>query len=157
MLREVAAHELGLGEGRLRQVDLFRPIRGVRQAGSDRDKGALAWLAAATELVLPVGSALSHLTAARLLGLPVPSRWMPPDPLDVMNLAAAPKIRRAGCEGHPGLESRRVIQRNGLPVVSPQDTRCDLAATAPGSLNLDLDDFIVPGDAVVHHRRGISQ
>ena len=80
MLREVAAHELGLGEGRLRQVDLFRPIRGVRQAGSDRDKGALAWLAAATELVLP-----------------------------------------------------------------------------PGSLNPDLDDFIVLGDAVVHHRRGISQ
>jgi hypothetical protein len=36
-------------------------------------------------------------------------------------------------------------------VVSPEDTWCDLASTG----SLDLDELIVLGDAVVHHRRGI--
>jgi len=68
-----------------------------------------------------------------------------------MNVTTAPKIRRAGCAGHRGLESRRTVQRNGLRVVSPQDTWCDLAGTEA----LDLDELIVLGDAVVHYRRGI--
>ena len=142
-------HELGLGEGRLRDSDLSRPTYGVRQLGPAED---LAALVEATKLVLPVGIAFSHLTAARILGLPVRHRWAPTEPLDVMNVTAAPKIRRAGCEGHRGLESRRVVQRGGLRVASPEDTWCDLAATG----TLDLDDLIVLGDAVVHHRRGIQ-
>ena len=145
------AHELGLGEGRLRHRDLSRPTHGVRQAGTDPNGTKLIQLAEAASLVLPIGSAFSHLTAARTLGLPVPHRWTPTEPLDVMNVTAAPMIRRAGCEGHRGLESRRVVLRNGLRVVSPEDTWCDLASTG----TLDLDEIIVLGDAVVHHRRGI--
>ena len=102
--------------------------------------------------MLPVGSAFSHLTAARMLGLPVPSRWEPTEPLHVMTVTAAPLIRRAGCGGHRGLESRRVVRRKGLRVVSPEDTWCDLAATRC----LDPDELIVLGDEVVHYRRGIS-
>ena len=109
-------------------------------------------MAQATQLVLPAGSAFSHLTAARLLGLPVPRRWTPTEPLDVMHVTSAPKIRRAGCDGHRGLEARRVVARKGLPVVSPEDTWCDLAASGA----LDLDDLIVLGDAVIHYQRGIS-
>lgn len=146
------AHELGIGEGRLRHSDLSRPARGVRQAGTDQHRTDLAELAEATRLVLPVGSAFSHLTAARTLGLPVPSRWEPTEPLHVMTVTAAPLIRRAGCEGHRGLESRRVVRRKGLRVVSPEDTWCDLAATGC----LDLDELNVLGDDVVHYRRGIS-
>ena len=142
------AHALGLGEGRLRNGDLSRPAYGVRRPGPP---GELAQLVEATSLVLPIGGAFSHLTAARLLGLPVPGRWAPSEPLDVMNVSAAPKIRRTGCEGHRGLESRRIVKRNGLRVVSAQDTWCDLAATG----TLDLDELIVLGDAVVHYRRGI--
>jgi len=142
------AHELGLAEGRLRQADLSLPAYGVRRLGPTE---GLLPLAEATRLVLPVGSAFSHFTAARLLGLPLPGRWAPTEPLDVMNLTAAPKIRRAGCTGHRGLESRRVVQRKGLPVVSPEDTWCDLAATQ----GLDLDELIVLGDEVVHYLRGI--
>ncbi len=142
---------MGLGEGRLRHRDLSRPTHGVRQAGTDPQKTELLQVAEAASLVLPSGSAFSHLTAARTLGLPVPKRWAPAEPLDVMNVSAAPKIRRAGCEGHRGLESRRVVQRNGLRVVSPEDTWCDLASTG----TLDLDELIVLGDAVVHHQRGI--
>jgi len=123
----------------------------VRQAGTDPRTTDLAHLAAATSLVLPIGSAYSHLTAARLLGLPVPRRWAPTEPLDVMNITAAAKIRRAACVGHRGLESRQTLQRNGLRIVSPADTWCDLAATGA----MDLDELIVVGDAVVHYRRGI--
>ena len=142
------AHVLGLSRGRLRHRDLFRPAHGVRRLGSTQ---GLAQLTEATRLVLPLGSAFSHLTAARLLGLPAPGRWAPAEPLDVMNVTAAAKIRRVGCHGHRGLESRRVVQRKDLRVVSPEDTWCDLAAT--GTLN--LDELIVLGDAVVHYRRGI--
>ena len=143
------AYALGLGEGRLRDADLSRSTHGVRRFG---ETASLVQLAEATRLVLPVGSAFSHLTAARLLGLPMPRRWTITEPLDVMNVTAAAKIRRAGCTGHRGLESRRVITRKNMSVVSQEDTWCDLAAAAV----LDLDELIVVGDEVVHHRRGIS-
>ena len=143
---------MGLGEGRLRHPDLSRPTHGVRQAGTDPQRAELTQQAEAASLVLPIGSAFSHLTAARTLGLPVPQRWAPTELLDVMNLTGAPLIRRAGCKGHRGLESRRVVRRNGLLVVSPEDTWCDLASTE----TLDLDELIVLGDAVVHHLRGIQ-
>ena len=142
------AHALGLGEGRLRHQELSRPAHGVRRMGSIED---LTQRALATILVLPASSALSHVTAARILGLPLPRRWTPTEPLHVMNVTAAARTRRAGCEGHRGLESRRVMQRNGVRVVSPEDTWCDLAASGA----LDLDELIVLGDAVVHYQRGI--
>lgn len=142
------AHELGLGEGRLRGADLSRPTHGVRRLG---DPEGLIEVAEATRLVLPVGGAFSHTTAARLLGLPLPRRWGRAEPLDVMTVTTAPKIRRAGCVGHRGLESRHVITRKGIPIVSPEDTWCDLAA----SQTLSLDELIVLGDEVVHFRRGV--
>ena len=98
----VEAHALGLADGRLRQRDLLRAAYGVRRLGPAED---LAQLAQATRLVLPVGIAFSHLTAARTLGLPVPKRWAPIEPLDVMNVTSAPKIRRA----------RLLFLRGGLP------------------------------------------
>ena len=143
------AHHLGLREGFLRHAELSRPTYGVRRRGPIE---TLAQMAAATSLVLPAGSAFSHITAARLLRLLVLHRWVTAEPLDVMFLTAAPKVRRAGCQGHRGLETRLVVQRDGLRVVSPQDTWCDLASTG----SLDLDELIVLGDAVVHWRRGIA-
>ncbi len=143
------AHALGLTEGRLRCDDLTRPSYGVRRLGPTE---GIAQLAEATSLVLPVGSAFSHVTAARTLGLPVSHRWAPTEPLHVMSVTTAPVVRRVGCKGHRGLESRRVVQRKGLRVVSAEDTWCDLAATG----SLDLDELIVLGDEVVHHRRGVS-
>ena len=145
------AQALGMSEQRLRHRGLSCPAYGVRQVGTDPRGTDLAQRAEATNLVLPLGSAFSHLTASRLFGLPAPGRWAPAEPLDVMNITAAAKIRRAGCSGHRGRESRRVVQRNGLRVVSPEDTWCDLAATG----TLDLDELIVVGDAVIHYRRGI--
>jgi hypothetical protein len=113
---------------------------------------SLSQLAEALKLALPDGTAFSHITAARLLGLPVPRRRTANEPLHVMNITTAPKVRRAGCVGHRGLESRHVVTRRNLRVVSPEDTWCDLAAVAA----LNLDDLIVLGDEIIHYRRGIS-
>lgn len=143
------AYRLGVGEGRLRNVELSRPTHGVRRLGECAD---LAQLAEAVRLVLPAGSAFSHHTAARLLGLPLPRRWAPTEPLDVMTKTTEPWIRRLGCQGHHGLESRHVEARRGIRVVSREDTWCDLAAAGA----LDLDELIVAGDEVVHFRRGTS-
>ncbi|MEO6143058.1 MAG: hypothetical protein ABIP19_03690 [Dermatophilaceae bacterium] len=145
------ARALGVSEQRLRHRGLSRPAYGVRDARTDLRGTDLARRAEATKLVLPAGSAFSHLTAARLLGLPLPRRWAPAELLDVMNVTNAAKIRRAGCSGHRGLESRRTVLRKGIRIVSPEDTWCDLG----GSGAVDLDELIVLGDAVVHYQRGI--
>jgi hypothetical protein len=65
----------------MRSSERSRPAYGVRRLGPVQ---GLAQLAEATSLVLPPLSAFSHLTAARLLGLPLPHRWAPAEPLDVM-------------------------------------------------------------------------
>lgn len=140
------ARELGVGRGRLRHPALARPAYGVRRVGEPE---TLEDLARATALALPPGSAFSHLTAARLLGLPLPRRWSPSEPLHVMRTTSEGVVRRQGCRGHRGLESREVVARRGLAVVGAADTWCDLAGT------LGLDDLVVAGDAVVHHARGI--
>jgi len=142
------AYLLGVGEGRLRNLELSRPSHGLRRLGECEN---LAQLAEATRLVLPPGSAFSHHTAARLLRLPLPRRWSPAEPLDVMTSTAEPWIRRRGCRGHHGLESRHVKALSGIRAVSREDTWCDLAAAQA----LDLDELIVMGDEVVHFRRGI--
>jgi hypothetical protein len=69
-----------------------------------------------------------------------------------MTRTTEPWIRRLGCQGHHGLESRHVVERRSIRVVSREDTWCDLAAARA----LDLDELIVLGDEVVHFRRGIS-
>ena len=99
----------------------------------------------------PACSAHASRACARRGGLPQRSHWATTEPLDVRGGTTAARVRRAGCSGHRGLESRRVMQRNGLRVVSPEDTWCDLAAL--GELN--LDELIVLGDAVVHYQHGI--
>lgn len=99
------------------------------------------------ELARTVGVALegtfafSHLTAARLWRLPLPSDWRLDEPLHVMRDGTP--LRRAGVIGHRGLSRRRHETLRGLPVTSPVDTWADLAAV-PG---LTVDDLVIAGDA----------
>jgi hypothetical protein len=86
------------------------------------------------------------LTAARLLGLPVPGPWQVGEPLHVIRPTGGSAIRRPGVIGHRGLESRTIERTSGgLPVTSAPDTWADLA------IRLPLDWLIVVGDAVVAH------
>lgn len=137
----------GLGEGRMYGPDLSRPTHGVR---ATREPSTLRDLAAATALALPDDSAFSHRTAARLWGLPLreAAPQAPAGPLDVMRPSSSARIRRAGCHGRRGLESREVQVHRGVRVTGLADTWCDLGEV------LDLDDLVVVGDAVTKRLQG---
>jgi hypothetical protein len=143
------AHARGRGvtPKRLRGRDLLAPTRGVRQGGGGAVE--LSTHARAFALALPPDGAFSHLTAARLLGLPTPTPWPGRDePLDVMRAKGRPRVSRAGCVAHRGLETRRVTEVDGLRVVSALDTWGDLAGIwAP-------DHLLAAADVLV--RRGLS-
>jgi len=104
--------------------------------------------AAVFALALPRDAAFSHVTAARLWSLPLPGHLESEGrDLDVMRPTARGLVRRAGCHGHRGLESRSVECVDGLAVTSMVDTWADLAALGPEAPG--VDDLVVCGDAVL--------
>lgn len=138
------ARDRGVPHGTVRSPGLLRPTRGARLApetATEQDGPALR--ARAFVEVLPGDLALSHLTAARLLGLPVPRPWRAEEPLDVMRPSGAPPVIRRGCRSHRGLERRAVRRSSGLLVTAGPDTFADLAAS------LHLDDLVAVGDALL--------
>lgn len=141
------ARDLGLPRGRLRRGDLVQPTRGVRRAPVE----ALTIERHASDLALalPPDTAFSHLTAARLLGLPAPSPWPGAlEPLDVMRASTLNRIERSGCRHHRGLESRETVIVSGLPAVAPLDTWADLCGV------WSVEDLVVAADALL--ARGVA-
>ncbi|MBM6403013.1 hypothetical protein JQN72_01960 [Phycicoccus sp. CSK15P-2] len=138
------ARELGLRQCDLRALGLHRPTHAVRaaQAPSTVLERARAWAAA-----LPADAAFSHVTAAQLLGLPLPGDLEGSVVLDVMRPSDSVASRRRGCRGHRGLESREVVTRHGLRVVAGPDTWCDLAGLKEHALS--VHDLVVVGGAVL--------
>lgn len=118
------------------------PTRGVR---SDRPLESVPQQASAFSRVMPAECAFSHGTAADLLSIPVPRRIQQRPELDVMRPTGSPPLERQGVRAHSGLEHRTVIEHDGLPLTSPADTWCDLAAPW---LGLTVDELIIAGDAV---------
>jgi hypothetical protein len=123
---------------RLDGPDLLRPAWGLRCSTLPTDVDGFCRLMAR---VLPEPFAFSHLTAARLWRLPLPSDWRPDEPLHVMRDGTP--VRRAGVVGHRGMQAREREELRGLPVTSPVDTWADLAVV-PG---LGVVDLVVAGDA----------
>lgn len=150
--------EQGLTIGRMRSRDLDAPFHGVRMpptaSGVAAPVGAALGAAAAAIAYthrcrayatrMREGHFFSHHTAARLLGLPVPGNDRVDAIVHVSVFAPSRAPRVAGVMGHtssPG--TARLGSIGGLPVTSPIDTWCQLAAV------LQLDDLIVLGDALV--------
>jgi hypothetical protein len=130
----------------LRAGDLARPYPGVRlHQGADTTVPALS--AAFHERMLP-GQFFSHATAARLHGLPLPSRFDRDAPIHVSAIAPAQCPRLAGVLGHRlKAGSVTVVHREGLPLAGAVDTWCQLAAS------LRLDELIMVGDALVRRQQ----
>lgn len=98
-------------------------------------------------LALPDDVAFSHVTAARLWGLPLPVWAQDAGTLDVMR-HAPPAIERASCRGHRGLERRTVRTTSGVRVTGLIDTWVDLAeVTQPQQLS--VEDLVVVADEVL--------
>ncbi len=141
----------GLGRGRLSRADLGRPLRGVRvviPGQSDATPGLVGEIPLPTRctaalLLLPEGSFLSHLTAARVWPLQLP-RPVPGEPVHVTVPRAVRQPRRAGLAGHHLTDPHaRVVLRGGLAVVDPATLFCQLAS------HLALADLVAVGDALV--------
>ncbi len=143
----------------------MHPTRGVHALTAP---GTVVERATAYSVGMPRDRAFSHLTAARLWGLPLPTALEQQAAADEASLhVIAPTVdgmaKRAGVVGHRGLEVRAVASPPGtrLRVVDVADTWCDLGELPRGSLT--ICDLVVAGDAAVAlldaragHRVGVA-
>ena len=132
------ARAAGVSVKRTRATDLEIPFRGVRVlVAAEREKSSLAQAYAAR---MPAGHFFSHVTAAQLLGIPLPQAASQDSRLHVGVVAPERAPRMKGVVGHTFSVRPDMSHVDGLAVTSPVTTWCDLAST------LGLDDLIAAGD-----------
>jgi len=134
----------GVTRGRTRSKDLIAPFRGVR-APREQLGDALS-ARRAMGLLLGPQEALSHLTAARHLGMRTPQGHAVAGPVHVTTYGGRP-VRRAGVVAHRGHATCARVEVDGVRLSHPTETWLHLAAS------LDLDDLVVMGDGLVRRRR----
>lgn len=118
----------GLSTKRMRGPDLRAPTSGVRVCAVT--PVSIVEHARCHALVLPRDVVFSHLTAARLHGLPTPTIWPgSSELLDVMRDTTRHPIERRGCRHHQGLQLRATEQVSGVMATSALDTWADVAAS----------------------------
>jgi hypothetical protein len=136
-----AGHVAGLGRERLRGADLVTPYSGVRLASVvDLDFTSRC---AALDLRLQSSTGFSHLTAARLWGVPLAEPFSPAEPLHVTTVLPATRPRLRGVCGHTAAVGTTFCSRTGLRVTDPATTWLALASV------LSLDELVVAGDHFV--------
>ncbi|MFF1879563.1 hypothetical protein [Leifsonia sp. NPDC058230] len=134
----------GVEPSRLRRKDLAVPFRGARIPATAEDADDFALRCRALVARRP-DAALSHTTAARMHGLPVPWRIR-----DELHLTVAPPGRPpriAGVHSHRSLLGPRDLTRvGGMLMTAAARTWADLSHT------LSLRELVALGDAIVHWR-----
>ena len=147
------ARARGVSPARLRARDLWTPTAGVRTAeipATHLDRVRAFAVAA------PGDFAFSHVTAAQLLGMPLPYAVEEDCGIHIVTRTSANRIRRREVVGHRGLETRDVVLVHGLPVVAPADTWADLGEYIALGRPVGLDDAIVAGDAAANLCGGVE-
>lgn len=135
------ALELGATAGRMRRGDLERPFHGIRS----RTRGTPPDLVAAYLTRLPDDGFFSHLTAARLWGLPLPPLTDPR--LHVSYPHGHRPARGRGVVGHHlVIRDAELTVLRGVQVTTPERTWCDLAGV------LGFEALIAAGDRALWHR-----
>ncbi len=118
------------------------PTRGVRVEGDD-------WweLLRAYALVLPGLTAFSHVTAASILGLPLPKEHQQARTLHVTTDIDGRAGQREGLKWHHRrLDAAQVIARSGVLITRPLRTWRDLAGI------LTVDELVVVADELLQRR-----
>jgi very-short-patch-repair endonuclease len=140
-----SARAAGVGEGRLRGPDLGRPFYGVRQPNpSVVDVERLCRAFAAR---MPAGCFFNALTAAQLLGIPLPYRAQDGALIHVAVVSPRRGLAARGVVGHKvQLMGGDIWTRGGLRISAPERTWCEL-----GSL-LTLPELVAAGDFLIHWR-----
>lgn len=141
----------GVSPHRLRGSELHSPFRGARvrvPATCEPPLAVLLRLCAAYATVAPPGYRFSHVTAARLLLIPLPARLERRRELDVAVTKGRPVPRGAAVIGHrlTHLGERRAL---GHPIVSPELVWIQLATL------LKFDDLIAAGDHLVQRKGAV--
>jgi hypothetical protein len=133
---------IGASMSRLRGDDLDAPYWGVRAvAGSTTDEAgkAIAFLSRATRQAV-----VSHVSAAKLWGMPLPSRCER-DPR--LHVSVPPDIRAPKARGvaghHVALHPMDVVVRSGIRVTSQARTLCDLSGYLQEEDLLAIADYIL--------------
>ena len=139
------ARELGVPVKRLRALDLVAPFRAVRS-------GELNWedvdqVCRTYSVCLAPNQLFSHVTAARLYGIPLPYRLEQRREIDIW--APDFQVRAVGVIGHRSTPLERKFVR-GLPVVSPARAWIQL-----GPL-LDHVSLVAAGDDLVRRKQPLS-
>jgi hypothetical protein len=141
-----AALELGVGESRLRSRDLESPFWGVRAPHgytSDLPGRALAYLSRG-----PATTVVSHVSAAKLWGIPIPGRS---DRDERLHVSVPPDMRAPRGRGvvghHVRLHPLDVASHHGIRVTSQARTLCDLASV------IDREDLLAAADYLRWRRR----
>ncbi|PZU48276.1 MAG: hypothetical protein DI566_03290 [Microbacterium sp.] len=126
------AIDFGVPRRRLAASDLTHPHRGVyAPAGADDQL-------AACESALPLlgeDRRFSHLTAARLWGMPLPFEWRSGEPLHVLTLPGAEPLRRSGIVGWESADRPGGALVGPFPVVAAADVWAQLSV--PGATGRD--------------------
>lgn len=119
------AAAVGVGEQVLRGRRFVTPFRGVRLPAEMAHRLDMRCLAAS--LVVPPEAAISHETALQIWQLPTPIGWQPSDlHVTVPRGLTVPAL--SGLRGHDALlPEEDVVAHDGVRVVRPERTLCDLA------------------------------
>jgi hypothetical protein len=137
---------LGVSTSRLRGADLNRPFWGVRSVGGtsfDLIARATAYLSSRS-----TPAVLSHISAAQLWGIPLPSKWQHDDRLHVSVPPDMRAPRGAGVAGHHlRLHPSDVELRSGIRLTSQSRTLCDLASV------FGEEDLLAAADYLLWWRR----
>ncbi|MET0932213.1 MAG: hypothetical protein ABWX56_00755 [Mycetocola sp.] len=131
----------GMSRSQLRNGALLRPYHGARFAPGIEPE--LIDQCRAFSARMPRGAVFSHITAARLHGMPLPTGF-DAGPLHVMNPAGVRATKARGSVGHCAtLTADEVVWSNGIRATSPERTWCDLAAI------LNFSDLVAAGDSLL--------
>ncbi len=139
------AISLGMTRKQLRSAHLHRPARGVR---SEAPALTLREQCLAQVAALPEDVAFSHLTAARLHGLPISTAMEADSGIHAIRPGRDWAYRARGVVGHRGLDAREVSNVGGLSLTSLADTWVDLGELIGPGKPVGLDDLVILGDAV---------
>lgn len=140
--RRADAATAGLGPDRFNGRDLQRPFRGVRSSGLDLTQTRDRCRAYAVRM--PPDHAFSHLTAAELLGVPLPWAVQQSRALHVAAPPGLPAPRVRGVIGH-NADTTLAVFVNGLRVLPPVLVWCQLGALLQPLALIAAGDYLLGG------------
>ncbi|MFT4157770.1 MAG: hypothetical protein QM630_07580 [Microbacterium sp.] len=123
----------GIARSRLNAADVRHPHHGV-YAGTGADD-PLERRCRELAIVFSGSRVFSHLTAARLWGMPMPFAWSEDEDLHTIAHRGAAPIRRPGVVGWETERDLKMTTHRGVLLTQPAETWCQLAM--PGATGVD--------------------